>query len=146
MNVMDKDHRFEAMINEKTAREKEVRTMSEWLIRVINDNQAIGLKKDLAEGLTKGLEEGLKKGLEEGLAIACAEGWAVGLVKAWAKGWAKSWAKRWAEGWVEGLAKGAVKALADLVRKNVITLKEAAEQAGMSEAAFCEMAGLPLPQ
>ena len=90
MNVMDKDHRFETMINEKTAREKEVRTMSEWLTRVINENQAIGR--------------------------------------------------------AEGEITGAVKALADLVRKNVITLKEAAEQAGMSEAAFCEMAGLPLPQ
>ena len=102
LNVMDKDHRFETMINEKTAREKEVRTMSEWLTRVINENQAIGRAEGRAEGL--------------------------------------------AEGRAEGEMTGAVKALADLVRKNVITLKEAAEQAGMSEAAFCEMAGLPLPQ
>ena len=82
LNVMDKDHRFETMINEKTAREKEVRTMSEWLTRVINENQAIGRAEGRAEGL--------------------------------------------AEGRAEGEMKGAIKALADLVRKNVITLKEAA--------------------
>ena len=64
--------------------------MSEWLTRVINENQEIGLKK--------------------------------------------------------GRAEGSLNTLAALVRKNVITLKEAAEQAEMSEATFCEKTGLPLPQ
>ena len=68
--------------------------MSEWLTRVINENQEIGLKKGRAEGEMA----------------------------------------------------GAVNTLAALVRKNVISLKEAAEQAEMSEAAFCEKTGLPLPQ
>ena len=36
LNIMDKDHRFETAVNAKNM-EKEVRTMSEWLTRVIND-------------------------------------------------------------------------------------------------------------
>ena len=92
--------------------------MSEWLTRVINENQEIGLKKGRAEGEASGL----KKGRAEGRA----EGEARGLKK--------------------GRAEGSMNTLAALVRKNVITLKEAAEQAEMSEAAFCEKTGLPLPQ
>ena len=84
--------------------------MSEWLTRVINENQEIGLKKGRAEGEASGLKKGR------------------------------------AEGRAEGEMAGSVKTLAALVRKNVITLKEAAEQAEMSEAAFCEKTGLPLPQ
>ena len=106
LNVMDQDHRFEQVINERNERGKEVRTMSEWLTRVINENQEIGLKKGRDEGRAEGEARGLKK----------------------------------------GRAEGSMNTLAALVRKNVITLKEAAEQAEMSEAAFCEKAGLPLPQ
>ena len=106
LNVMDQDHRFEQVINERNERGKEVRTMSEWLTRVINENQA--------KGRAEGEASGLKKGRDEGRA--------------------------------EGRAEGSLNTLAALVRKNVITLKEAAEQAEMSEAAFCEKAGLPLPQ
>ena len=76
--------------------------MSEWLTRVINENQEIGLKKGRAEGEASGLKK--------------------------------------------GRAEGSMNTLAALVRKNVITLKEAAEQSEMSEAAFCEKTGLPLPQ
>ena len=114
LNVMDQDHRFEQVINERNERGKEVRTMSEWLTRVINENQA--------KGRAEGEASGLKKGRAEGRA----EGEARGLKK--------------------GRAEGSLNTLAALVRKNVITLKEAAEQAEMSEAAFCEKAGLPLPQ
>ena len=110
LNVMDQDHRFEQVINERNERGKEVRTMSEWLTRVINENQEIGLKKGRAEGEASGLKKGR------------------------------------AEGRAEGEMAGAVNTLAALVRKNVISLKEAAEQAEMSEAAFCEKTGLPLPQ
>ena len=72
--------------------------MSEWLTKVINENQAIGR----AEGEAKGR--------------------------------------------AQGKTEGAIETLAILVRKNLIPLKVAAEQAKMSEAAFCEKAGLPIPQ
>ena len=98
LNVMDKDHRFETAINERNDKKKEVRKMSEWLTKVINENQAIGR----AEGIAKGR--------------------------------------------AEGEANGMIKTLAALVRKNLLSVKDAAEQANMSEAAFCEKAGLPIPQ
>ena len=94
MNVMDKDHRFERTVNKKNENGEEIRNMSEWLTRVIDENQAKGR----------------------------------------------------AEGRAEGEIDGAVKALTALVQKHKISIKEAAEQVGMSEAAFCEKAGLPLPQ
>ena len=122
LNVMDQDHRFEQVINERNERGKEVRTMSEWLTRVINENQEIGLKKGRAEGEASGLKKGRAEGEASGLK------------------------KGRDEGRAEGRAEGSLNTLAALVRKNVITLKEAAEQAEMSEAAFCEKAGLPLPQ
>ena len=49
LNVMDKDHRFELSVNERE-NAKEARTMSEWLTKVINENQAIGLKKGIEQG------------------------------------------------------------------------------------------------
>ena len=58
------------------------------------------------------------------------------------------------EGIAEGLAKGEAKgrtegkleAYAIMVRKNRISVKEAAEETGLSEKDFCEQAGLPIPQ
>ena len=55
-----------------------------------------------------------------------------------------------AEGIAEGLAKGEIKgeleAYAKMVRKNRITVKDAAEETGMSVKDFCTQAGLPIPQ
>ena len=89
LNVMDKDHRFETAIN-KRKEVKGVRKMSEWLTKVINENQAIGMAK--------------------------------------------------------GRAEGQIATLTDLVRKNLISVKDAAEQAGLSEMEFCRKAGLPIQQ
>ena len=58
------------------------------------------------------------------------------------------------EGIAEGLAKGEAKgrtegkleAYAIMVRKNRISVKEAAEETGMSVKDFCTQAGLPIPQ
>ena len=90
---MDKDHWFETEINERGAG-REVRKMSEWLTRVINENQAIGR----------------------------------------------------AEGRAEGKAEGEFSMLVNLVRKNLLSVKDAAEQAGMTETAFCQKAGISLRQ
>ena len=89
LNVMDKDHRFETAINEQK-KAKEVRTMSEWLTKVINENQAIGR--------------------------------------------------------AEGRAEGEFSAYVALVRKNLISVKDAAAQAGLSEVEFCRKARLPVQQ
>ena len=59
-----------------------------------------------------------------------------------------------AEGIAEGLAKGEAKgrtegkleAYAKMVRKNRITVNDAAEDTGMSVKDFCTQAGLPIPQ
>ena len=58
------------------------------------------------------------------------------------------------EGIAEGLAKGEAKgrtegkleAYAKMVRKNRITVNDAAEDTGMSVKDFCTQAGLPIPQ
>jgi hypothetical protein len=50
------------------------------------------------------------------------------------------------EGIAEGLAKGELEAYAKMIRKNRISVKEAAEETGLSEKDFCEQAGLPIPQ
>ncbi len=97
LNVMDNDHRFAAYLDEKE-KAKGARSMSEWLTRVINENQAIGR----AEGR--------------------------------------------AEGRVEGRAEGKFELLGSLVRKNLLSVKDAAEQAGMTEIEFCRKAGLPVRQ
>jgi len=94
LNVMDKDHRFETVVNERLEGQKEVRKMSEWLTKVIDENQAIGMAKGRAEGR----------------------------------------------------AEGQIATLTDLVRKNLISVKDAAEQAGLSEMEFCRKAGLPIQQ
>ena len=89
LNVMDKDHRFETEINERITG-KEVRKMSEWLTRVIDENQAIGR--------------------------------------------------------AEGRAEGEFAVLVSLVRKNLLSVKVAEEQAGMTVKTFCQKAGLTIQQ
>jgi len=46
----------------------------------------------------------------------------------------------------KGREEGKMDTLIDLVRKNLLTVKDAAEQAGMTETAFCKKAGLPIQQ
>jgi hypothetical protein len=45
-----------------------------------------------------------------------------------------------------GRAEGEFSLLVNLVRKNLLSLKDAAEQAGMTVTVFCQMAGLPIQQ
>ena len=51
-----------------------------------------------------------------------------------------------AEGMLQGRAEGEFSAYVTMVRKNLISVKDAAEQAGMTEVAFCKKAGLPVQQ
>ena len=46
----------------------------------------------------------------------------------------------------EGRTEGKLEAYAIMVRKNRISVKEAAEETGMSVKDFCTQAGLPIPQ
>ena len=64
------------------------------------------------------------KGLEE----LRAEGRAEGIVEGRAEGIA--------EGRAEGIAEGTLKTLVALVQKGLLTMKDAAEQAGMTESDF----------
>ena len=89
LNVMDDDHRFAMFLNEKE-KAKGAKTMSEWLTRVINENQAIGR--------------------------------------------------------AEGRAEGTFNTLLNLVKDNLLSVKEAASRAGMTEIEFCRKAGLPVKQ
>ena len=73
LNVMDRDHRFETEVNLKNG-EKEVRSMSEWLTRVLNESRAEGIEKGRATGLAEGIERGRASGLAEGRATGLAEG------------------------------------------------------------------------
>ncbi len=50
------------------------------------------------------------------------------------------------EGRAEGRAEGEFNALVSLVKKNLLSVTDAAEQAGMTEVAFCQKAGLPIQQ
>ena len=50
LNVMDRDNRFQTAVNTQSDGKKEVRKMSEWLTRVINENQAKGKAEGIAEG------------------------------------------------------------------------------------------------
>ena len=106
LNVMDKDHRFESAVNERLGGKKGVRKMSEWLSRVIDENQAIGRAEGRAEGRAQGR----------------------------------------AEGRAIGRAEGEFETLTDLVKKKLLSIKDAAEQVGMTETDFCKKAGLPIQQ
>ena len=50
------------------------------------------------------------------------------------------------EGFREGRAEGEFTMLVNLVRKNLISVKDAAEQASMTEIDFCRKAGLQIQQ
>ena len=50
------------------------------------------------------------------------------------------------EGRAEGRAEGEFATLVSLVRKNLLSIKDAAEQAGMTEMEFCKKAGLSIQQ
>lgn len=54
----------------------------------------------------------------------------------------KYWDKGREEGLAEGRAEGGINMLMELVKKNILSVKVAAEQAGMTEAAFKKMAML----
>ena len=45
-----------------------------------------------------------------------------------------------------GRAEGKFELLVSLVRKNLLSVKDAAEQADMTETEFCRKAGLPVKQ
>ena len=62
------------------------------------------------------------------------------------EGIAEGLAKGEAKGRTEGRTEGKLEAYAIMVRKNRISVKEAAEETGLSEKDFCEQAGLPIPQ
>jgi len=66
LNVMDRDHRFETAVNEKTA--KEAKTMSEWLTRVLNESKNEG-EDELSEALVdlrkQGREADVWKAMED---------------------------------------------------------------------------------
>lgn len=59
-----------------------------------------------------------------------------------AKGRAEGMAKGKAEGMAEGMAKGILSTLTDLVKKGLLTITQAAQQANMTEQEFMEKAGL----
>lgn len=50
------------------------------------------------------------------------------------------------KGRAEGRAEGEFVTLVSLVRKNLLSIKDAAEQAGMTEMEFCKKAGLSIQQ
>ena len=58
----------------------------------------------------------------------------------------KAEAKGLAEGLAEGRAEGKFETLAELVQRKLLSIKDAAEQAGISEVEFCRKAGLPVQQ
>ena len=65
LNVMDRDSRFQVAVNDRME-QKEVRKMSEWLTRVLNESKSEGLEEGRKEGREEGLEEGREEGREKG--------------------------------------------------------------------------------
>ncbi|MBQ9242296.1 MAG: Rpn family recombination-promoting nuclease/putative transposase [Proteobacteria bacterium] len=89
-----------------------------------NEGLEKGKELGLAEGKELGLAEGKELGLAEGKELGLAEGKELGLVEGKELGLA------------EGKTQGALQMLISLVRKGLISVQDAAVQAGMSEAAF----------
>ena len=59
LNIMDQDHRFETALNaEQRERGEEAKTMSEWLTRVISENEEKGVKQGIEQGVKQGVEQG----------------------------------------------------------------------------------------
>mgnify|MGYP002858909779 CR=1 FL=1 len=65
LNVMDRDSRFQVAANDRME-QKEVRKMSEWLTRVLNESESKGMEKGIEKGMKKGIEKGIEKGQEKG--------------------------------------------------------------------------------
>ena len=55
---MDQDRRFETSVNEDCLKREGIKTMSEWLTRVISESEAKGRLEGHAEGHAEGREEG----------------------------------------------------------------------------------------
>ena len=66
LNVMDRDSRFQIAVNDRMG-QKEVRKMSEWLTRVINDSESKGRKEGQEEGQEKGTIKTLWSLVTDGL-------------------------------------------------------------------------------
>ena len=92
--------------------------------------------RTLAEQRAEGWEEGKAEGRAEGLAEGKAEGRAEGLAEGEARGIAKGLAKGRAEAEAEAEEKGMLCILAVLVKKGLLTLAQAADEAGMTVDEF----------
>ena len=91
-------------------------------------------EKELIESCTaEAMEKGMEKGRAEGMEKGRAEGME--------KGRAEGMEKGRAEGMKKGMEKGILATLTDLVRKGLLSLANAAEQAHMSEADFAAAMG-----
>lgn len=64
---MDQDHRFEAALNgDPREKRQEVKTMSEWLTRVLSESEEKGVKQGLEKGVKQGVKQGVEQGVEQG--------------------------------------------------------------------------------
>ena len=79
-------------------------------------------------------------GKAEGMAAGKAAGKAEGMAAGKAEGKAEGIAEGKAEGIAEGRAEGVIETLYSLVKDKILSLKDAANRAGLSEAAFMEQA------
>ena len=96
--------------------------------RTFAEQRAEGWEEGIAEGEARGEARGIAKGRAEGLAEGRAEGLAEGEAKGRAEGLA--------EGEAKGEAKGMLRTLAELVKKGILTLAQAAGEAGMTVSEF----------
>ena len=64
----------------------------------------------------------------------------------WMQGIEKGLAQGMAQGMAQGETNGSIKTAAEFVRKKLVSIKDAAEQLGMTEKDFCEKAGIQKEQ
>jgi hypothetical protein len=60
--------------------------------------------------------------------------------------WMQGIEKGIAQGMAQGETNGSIKTAAEFVRKKLVSIKDAAEQLGMTEKDFCEKAGIQKEQ
>ena len=60
--------------------------------------------------------------------------------------WMQGIEKGLAQGMAQGETNGSIKTAAEFVRKKLVSIKDAAEQLGMTEKDFCEKAGIQTKQ
>jgi hypothetical protein len=60
--------------------------------------------------------------------------------------WMRGIEKGLAQGMAQGETNGSIKTAAEFVRKKLVSIKDAAEQLGMTEKDFCEKAGIQTKQ